>query len=153
MPFGNRLMAHLVNRLLGVLVRFAEVLDRAIEVVNHQPDRVRLRDRTATLVTQRDPVVVQAGVALRPRVRQEAEAEAGAVARRRRVLRVTEVEMASLAHRTHRLEVVRAVVVADRVVVLLVVRLSLRDRQGHPMTLRMFRMESVSWSLRTHVVR
>ena len=146
-------MAHPVRLLLGVLVRFAEVLDRVIEVVNHQLDRVQLRDRTATLVTQRDPVVVQAGVALRPRVRQEAEAEAGAAVRHRRVLRVTEVELDILTCRIRRLEVVRVVVVVDRVVVPLVVRLFLQDRRAHLTTLRMFRTESGSETLRINGVR
>ena len=141
---GNRSMVPPVSRLLKVLGRFAGVPVRVIEVARHRSDQAQVRDRTVTLVIRRDLVVVQVEAALRPRVRQEAEAEAGAVARRRRVLRVMEVEMASLAHRTHSLEVVRAAVAVDRVVVLLVVRLSLRDRQSHPMTLRMFRTELVS---------
>ena len=151
MLFGNRLMVPPVSRLLEVLGRFAEVPVRVIEVACHRLDRVQVRDRTVTLVTQRDPVVVQVEAALRPRVRQEAEA--GAAVRRRRVLRVTEVEMDTLSRRIRRLEAARVVVVVDRVVVPLVVRLFLQGRRVHLTTLPMFRTELVLESLRTNVVR
>jgi hypothetical protein len=148
---GNRLMVPPASRLLKVLGRFAGVPVRVIEVARHRSDQAQVRDRTVTLVIRRDLVVVQVEAALRPRVRQEAEA--GAAVRRHRVLQVTEVEMDALSRRIRRLEAARVVVVVDRVVVPLVVRLFLQDRRAHLMILPMSRTELVLESLRTNVVR
>ena len=104
-------------------------------------------------VTQRDRVVVQVEAALRPRVRQVAEAEAEAVVPHRLVLRATEAGTDTRSRRIRRPEAARVVVVVDLVVVPLAVRLSHQDRQAHLMTLRTSRMELGSESLRINVVR
>ena len=64
-----------------------------------------------------------------------------------------EAEAGTPSRLTHHREVVRVADIVDLVVVPLEVRRSLRDRQGHLMTLRTSLMESVSESLRINVVR
>ena len=128
-----------------------EVSDRVAGGSRHLLDKVPARGRMVVQDAQRDQVVVPAEAALRPRVLREAEAEAAV--HRRRVLQATEVEAGILSCLTPRLEVVRVVAAVDRVVVLLGVRRSLRDRRALQMTLRTFRMELVSESPRIHAVR
>ena len=151
MPCGNRLTARLGSRPLEVLGRFAEVLDRVAGGTRHLPGKAPVRGRMVIQDAQPDQVVVPAEVVRRPRVRREAEA--GAAAHRRRVLQATEVEAGILSRLTPRLEAVPVVVVADRVMVLQEVRLSLQARRAHLTTRRTFLMELVSESLRTNEVR
>ena len=134
MPCGNRLTVRLVSRPLEVRVRFAEVLVRVTGAVSRLPDRVRVRDRVVASVTRLDLVVVQVEAALLLRVRQGAEAEAEAVVHHRQALRVMEAEI-PLG------EVLRVVCCPHR------------DRRVRLMTLRMFRLESGSRTLRTNGVR
>ena len=148
---GNRSVVRRVSRPLEFLRPLREVSVRVVGVTRRLPDRVRARDQTVVRVTQLDQVVVQVEAVLRPRVRREAEAEA--VVHRHRALRVMEVEAGIPSRLTLHLEVVRVVDVVDLVVVPLEVRRSLRDRQGHLMTLRTSLMESGSESLRINVAR
>jgi len=104
-------------------------------------------------VTQLDQVVVPVEAALRPRVRQVAEAEAEAAVQRQRVLRVAEVEAGILSLLALPLEAVRVVALVDLVVALLGAHLSLRGRRAHQMTRQIFLMELVSESRRINVVR
>ena len=149
MPCGNRSTVLLVSRPLEVRVRFAEVLVRVTGAVSRPPDRVRVRDRVVVSVIRLDLVVVQAEVALLLRARQEAEAEA--TAHHRLALRVMEEE--TFLCRIPRLEVAPVEVVVDRGEVLRVAHRPRRDRRVRLMTLRMFRMESGSETLRINGVR
>ena len=126
-----------VSRLLEFLEPWREVSVRVVGVTRRLPDRVRARGQTVIRVTQLDQVVVQVGAVLRPRALRVAEAEA--VVHRRRALRV--------------MEVVRAVDVADLVVVPLEVHRFLQGRQDPQMTLRISLTERCSKSLRINVVR
>ena len=148
---GSRLMVLRVSRVLEFLGPFVEVSVRVVGVTRHLPDRVRARDQAVVRVTRLDRVVVQVEAALRLRVRRVAEAEA--VVHRHQALRVMEAEAGTLSRLTLHREVVRVVDVVDMGVVPLEVRRSLRDRQGHLMTLRTFLTESGSESLRINVVR
>ena len=151
MPCGNRLTVRRVSRPLEVLGHFAEVPDRVAGGTRHLPGKAPARGRMVIQDAQPDQVVVPVEVVLRPRVRQEAEAEAAV--HRRRVLRGPEAEAGILSRLTPRLEAVLVVVVVDRVVTLPEVRRFLRDRRVLQMTLRMFLMELVSESPRIHAFR
>ena len=146
-------MVLLASRPLEVLEHFAEAPDRVIGEASRLPDRVRVRDRVVVSVTQRDRVVVQVEAALRPRVRQAAEAVAEAVVHRRRVLRATEAETDTLSRRIRRLEADRVEVVVGLVVVPLVARLFHRGRRVRLMTPQMYRSALDSESLRINVIR
>ena len=149
MPCGNRLMAHRVSRPLEVQVRFAEVPVRVTGAVSRLPDQVRVRDRVVVSVIRLGLVAVQVEAALLLRVRQEAEAEAAA--HRRQAPRGIEVE--TFPRRIRRLEVVPVEVVVDLGEVLRVAHRPRRDRRVRLMTLRMFRMELGSGTLRINGVR
>ena len=96
-------------------------------------------------------MVVQVEAALLFRVRQEAEAEAEATAHHRLAPRVMEVE--TFLCRIPRLEVVPVEVVVDLGEVFRVAHRPRRDRRVLLMTLRMFRMELGSETLRINGVR
>ena len=149
MPCGSRSTVRLVSRPLEVQVRFVEVLVRVTGAVSRLPDRVRVRDRVVALVARLDLMVVQVEAALLLRVRQEAGAEA--VVHHRQALRVTEAEIPP--RRIRRPGVVPVEVVVDLGEVLRVARCPRRDRRVRLMTLRMFRMESSSETLRINGVR
>ena len=151
MPCGNRSTVRQVSRPLEVQVRFVEVLVRVTGAVSRLPDRVRVRDRAVASVTRLDLMVVQVEAALLLRVRQGAEAEAEAVVHHRQALRVTEAEIS--LRRIRRPEVVPVEVVVELGEVLRVARCPRRDRRVRLMTLRMFRMESGSETLRINGVR
>ena len=151
MPCGNRSTVRLVSRPLEDRVRFAEVLVRVTGAVSRLPDRVRVRDRVVVSVTRLDLVAVQVEAALLLRVRREAEAEAEAVAHHRQAPRVTEA--GTSPRRIRRLDVVQVEVVVDLGEVLRVAHRPLRDRRVRLMTLRMFRMELGSETLRINGVR
>ena len=152
MPCGNRSMVRLVSRPLEVRVRFAEVLVRVTGAVSSLPDQVRVRDRVVVSVIRLDLVAVQVEAALLLRVRQEAEAEAEAeaVAHHRQALRVMEAEI--FPRRIRRPQVVPVEVVVDLGEVLRVAHRPRRDRRVRLMTLRMFRMELGSGTLRINGV-
>ena len=144
-------MVRLASRLLEFPESLREVSVRVVGGTRHLPDWVQARDQTVIRVTQLDRVVVQVEAVLRLRVRRVAEAEV--VVHRRRALQVMEAEAGIPLRLALCLEVVRMVDVVDLVVVPLEVRRSLRDRQGHLMTLRTSLMESGSESLRINVAR
>ena len=127
-------MVRLVSRPLEVQARFVEVLVRVTGAVSHLPDRVRVRDQVVALVTRLDLMAVRVEAALLLRVRQEAEAEVEAVVHHRQALRVMEAEI-PLG------EVLRVVCCPHR------------DRRVRLMTLRTFRMELGSGTLRINGVR
>ena len=148
---GSRLMVLQASLPHEVLGPSEEVLVRVVGTTRHLLDKVRARDQVVVRVTQLDRAVVQVGVVPRPRALRVAEAEA--VVHRHRALRMVEVEAGILSRLTLLLEAVRVVAVVDQVAVPLEVRRSLRDRQGHLMTLRTLLTELVSESLRINVVR
>ena len=151
MPCGNRLMAHLVSRLLEVQVRFAEVPVRVTGAVSRLSGQVRVQDRVVVSVIRLDLAAVQVEAALLLRVRQEAEAEAEVAAHHRQALRVMEAE--TFPRRIRRLEVVPVEVVVDLGEVLRVAHRPRRDRRVRLTTLLMFRMELGLETLRISGVR
>ena len=144
-------MAHRVSRPLEVQVRFAEVPVRVTGAVSRLSGQVRVQDRVVVLVIRLDLAAVQVEAALLLRVRQEAEAEAEVAAHHRQAPRVTEAEISP--RRIRRSEAVPVEVVVDLGEVLRVARCPRRDRRVRLMTLRMFRMESGSGTLKINGVR
>ena len=147
MPCGNRSTVHLVSRPLEVRVRFAEVLVRVTGAVSRLPGQVRVQDRVAVSVIRLGQVAVRVEAALLLRVRREAEV----AAHHRQAPRVMEVE--TFLSRIPRLEVAPVEVVVDRGEVLRVAHRPRRDRRVRLMTVRTFRMELGSGTLRIYGVR